>query len=191
MYVCGRNLDHVLEKFSLYKNIRIVDTDPDTQEGEIPTLDFLKKYCDNSTNEVNVLYLHTKGVSWIGNEPTYTFIQDWRNLMLHYNVTKWRDCVTSLDNGHDVAGVNWNTNYEHDHFSGNFWWARSSYIKTLPTFIRPKLINYQSQFNFNNDHCRLDAEFWLGINNPIVKCLHDSQVNHYHSRYPEELYKFL
>lgn len=157
----------------------------------MPSLAVLKNYCDSLENEEYILYLHTKGVSWIGRDPTYTYIKDWKNLMLYFNVEKWKDCINALNDNFETVGVNWNTEHSYPHYSGNFWWAKASYIKKLPKLKRPKLINYKSQFGLGPSNCRLDAEFWLGLENPKFKCLHYSNVNHYHSGYSESNYKLL
>ena len=46
-------------------------------------------------------------------------------------IKNWRKCIDALNVGYDVAGVNYFTKPA-KHFSGNFWWANSEYIKTLP-----------------------------------------------------------
>lgn len=193
-FCCNNNAQSynwLQEKCKSYSNVKFEFTELDPKEGEIPTLDKLKNYCDQLETEHYVLYLHTKGVSWIGKEPTYTYIQDWRNLMLYFTVERWQDCVTNLDQGFDTAGVNWNTEYQFHHYSGNFWWASSKYIKKLPKFVRPREIGFNSQFSFGHNDCRLDAEFWLGIKNPNYSCLHYSNVNHYHQRYLDSNYRVL
>jgi predicted O-methyltransferase YrrM len=168
-----------------YKNVKYITTNGLPDEYEIPTLKYLKDYCDNSQQDFLVLYLHHKGIS----KPYDKKINDWRKLMLHFTVNQWKETIKVFDQAYDTAGVNWNKDYIHPHYGGNFWWATSSYIKNLPKFDLPRNKNYQTQFHFSSEYHKQDAEFWLGINNPNAYSLHNSNVNHYNSRYLEYNYK--
>jgi hypothetical protein len=109
--------------------------------------------------------------------------------MMYFNVTRWQDCVEKLYQGYDTAGVLWRGDYHYPHYSGNFWWAKSSYIRRLPAFRKPSETNYQSQFGFVNVPHKEDAEFWLGLGDPEAYCFHSYTVDHYQHRYPPELYR--
>jgi hypothetical protein len=69
----------------------------------------------------------------------------------------------------------------HPHFSGGFWWAKSSYINTLDKEA------LESSF-------RYDREFWIGTGEPKVKNLWESKYNnpniahHYLQPYPKSIY---
>jgi len=84
----------------------------------------------------NILYLHTKGVSHINNASLYPIIKSWTDYMLYSLVDKFDDCVKVLDD-YETVGCNFqHLTYLHDggeppHYSGNFWWARASYLKKL------------------------------------------------------------
>lgn len=160
---------------------------PDTKSAdfEIPTLIALKSYCD--TTDSYVLYLHHKGASRLNSKRTGN-VTDWRELMLYYNVDQWEQCIASLSTGHDTVGVNWMNDALYPHYSGNFWWATSDYIKQLPELKLPDGTN-QSQFNFKKYSYRHDAEFWIGIGKPHAYSLHDSNIDHYRVAYPPSLYK--
>ena len=56
---------------------------------------------------------------------------------------------------------------KNSHYSGNFWWATTDYLATLPDCINQKA----------------EAEFWLHRGNPKYQVLHNSNINHYHQRY--------
>jgi hypothetical protein len=180
------NYDWLKERLKNYTNISYIDNHIEPRDWEIPTLKSLKDYCDNVSEETYVLYIHHKGVTHIGNEA----VNDWRNLMMYFNVTKWRECVEQLDNGHDTAGVLWRGNYHHLHYSGNFWWAKSSYIKKLPTVRMPVENNYFGQFGLGPPGYlhKMDAEFWIGLGNPKAYSFQEFTVDHYTTRYPPELY---
>lgn len=98
-------------------------------------MQYLYKDCVEQ-EDFKLLYLHTKGVTSIDNHlktggaATFKNYHYWRQFLNWGVIERWRDCVAALDT-QDIAGVNY---YREPtpHFSGNFWWANSSYIKTLP-----------------------------------------------------------
>jgi len=108
---------------------------------EYLTIHWLKEFCD--TNDAHVLYFHTKGIS----QPAGSFIRlckdDWRKFMEYECIEKWKYCDTKLDEGYDCCGTRFSAK-KHVHFSGNFWWAKSSWIKTLPIVASNwRRINYE------------------------------------------------
>jgi len=173
------------ERLHNYKNVMYIDKGIHPRDYEVSTLMHLKEYCDNDPGESHILYLHHKGISKSTSEP----VRDWRDLMMYFNVTQWRDCVEKLDQGYDTAGAIWRGNYHYPHYSGNFWWAKSSYIKRLPVFRMPGENGYQSQFGFVNSPYKEDAEFWLGLGNPNPYCFYNSGLDHYEQLCPPELYR--
>lgn len=191
-------------------NVRIVHTNPDATLMEWPGLMHLKHYCDAVATEEYVMYFHIKGVTHLANPG----IQDWRKYLEYWNIDRWQDCVALLDQGHDTVGTNfinepflgadrlprnWN------HYSGNFWWARSSYIKRLQPLPHPhsyvagtasQLTGYPID---QNNYYRFDHEAWIASGNPnfaeIDRTLGGNPSNggypgwHYHHTYPESNYK--
>lgn len=140
---------------------------------ERTTLMLLKNWCDSSMQDVPVLYFHTKGLSRVGYNSSL-----WRLYMEHYNIDRWRHAVSALNNGWDTYGVNLRDDTEelfgerHLHYSGNFWWAKSSYVKGLGT----ELLTGAS---------RWDGEFWIGSKGTKEKMFnaHESEVDHYKEEY--------
>lgn len=156
----------------LYPKLTILFQDSNPLLFERPTLIKLHEFCTlNPTNHV-VLYIHTKGIKHFGNSIVCSNVNDWTQLMEYFNIDRWKDCVRALKN-HDACGVNWNAGFYPPFFIGNFWWATSKYISTLPGQI-------------NDDY--LAPELWIGSNFPTVKCFHQSNVNHYAEPYPESKY---
>ena len=96
---------------------------------EFPALGWLRTLADG-TEPFYAYYIHVKGASTADHEnknPAYW----WKEYMEHYVVTRWRDCVARLDAGFDTCGVEWR-DLPAPHYSGNFWWATSAYLKKLP-----------------------------------------------------------
>jgi hypothetical protein len=58
----------------------------------------------NSACDSHVLYLHTKGNSYLNARQE---IADWSNMMLHFLVETHDDCVRALDGAHDTVGCNY------------------------------------------------------------------------------------
>ena len=148
------------------------------QQEETETLQALRKW-SAANPEAYVCYFHTKGSS---RKTKYT--EDWRRLMQYFCITNWRECYQALQDGYDLAGINWQENTSmgyHPHFSGSFWWAKSSYINTLDKEA------LESSF-------RYDREFWIGTGEPKVKNLWESKYNnpniahHYLQPYPKSIY---
>jgi hypothetical protein len=109
-----------------------------------------------------VLYFHMKGVCYPDN-PVW---DRWRKCMEKVCLWNWESCVEALG-GYDAVGAHWLTHKkypmvarEHRYFGGNFWWARSDYLLTLPPVTK------------DSREARYDAEVWIG-NSRIPPLVHD------------------
>ena len=168
---------YINQNFSFVNILDIRTTDkPTIYEGS--TLKHLYNFSLKQDNPI--LYFHSKGsslslenIKYFPNKNSY----DWRNLMQYFCIEKYKDCLDLL-NTHDVVGVNWESHPQF-HFSGNFWWANSEYIRKLPDPL-----DLENFVRFN----RCSMEFWIGFNSPKFYCLHNSNVDHYHKEYPSKLY---
>ena len=151
----------------LYKNDNL-------QSYEFLTLQFLKDFCKEN-EDYNVLYLHTKGVT-LESKP----INDWRQYMLYFLVEKYEKCFDVLKNN-DTCGVDLRKDPA-NHYSGNFWWAKSNYIKTLIEFNDMIVILSE----------RHKAEFWIcsgnGNHYSLWDCGIDVYERHLHE-YSKNKYK--
>lgn len=148
------------------------------------TLSFIRNFASWSEDNHHVLYIHTKGVT----HKDSVAQADWRTMMEYYTITRWKDCVKELAES-DAAGANWHLGEGHmgatsktcggeeviPHFSGNFWWANTTYLKTLPV-LYPLISKYQ-------------CEFWIGKGHPIVSELWNSGIHNHRHPYPEDYYK--
>ena len=140
---------------------------------EIPTINKIQHFSKENMNH-NILYLHTKGISYDDNNLKEN---DWIDMMLYFLVERFELCLEKMNTGIQAIGCNY---YDEQmkirnpkHFSGNFWWADSQYISELPDLI-------EKTENVNPN----DAEYWLCKNNPSVYELHNSKINHYMNVYP-------
>lgn len=117
----------------------------------------LKKLHEYSKRNIGaVFYAHTKG-AWSQSE----LARQWRVSMTKNTVTRWQECVHALKSVQAV-GPYWLLSQEPEHvnhnyfFAGNFWWARTDYVKTLPPL---------------KNETRFDAEGWIGLNDPTVRVM--------------------
>lgn len=194
-----------------YKNIRICHTSERSDMMEYPALMLAKELANASTKEEYLFYFHLKGITRQNNRG----IADWRKYMEYWCIDNWRKCIAKLDEGFDTCG----TNYIHGpflgvdqtlkswaHYSGGFWWAKSSYIKGLDPLPHPdsyvngtisKLTGYTID---SQNHYRFDHEAWIASGAPKWAEIHKSPGGnhddkgsfpgwHYIHPYPEHMYK--
>ena len=147
--------------------IKIIGVSNNLNLFETPTLNLL--YEHSLSEEFNVLYIHTKGIRHTNN-PCIT---DWVKYLTYFNIYRHDICMEELSN-YDAVGVNL-----HDeprlHFSGNFWWSKSQYIRKI------------GQCNYTEYN---SPELWLTeqkVGNYLSLWL--SNTNHYTTRYEETRYK--
>ena len=140
-------------------------------------IDFIKENC-------NIFYIHTKGVSITESNMRFYHnssdinhltecVNDWRKYMSYFIIKKYTDCLEILKS-YDACGVNLCFNPQ-KHFSGNFWWATSTYINKLKDIE-----------TINKSH-RWNAEFWIGSANGNLYSFHNNSAG-YRQRIKKETY---
>lgn len=175
-----------------FKNIKFVQLRNDCTEFEFPTLTYIKEIVDNEQQESYVGYIHMKGSSQVHSVE----VQDWRKLLEYFIIDKHLQCINELGNGIDIVGVNFIDAHIGKHFSGNFWWARSKYLKTLPHLPLPRSIDKGKKSPFTNQiytdsNWRYDHEKWITSGSYKHKELFNSRINHYTTRFPSTFYHHL
>jgi hypothetical protein len=123
-----------------------------TQQSELPTLSRLRAWLPGH-DDWYVLYHQAKGVR----SPNSDIAAAWRRCMSRHVVHDWRECVAALDSGYDAAGCHWLTPEQFPkvrsaYFGGNFWWAKASFLATLPEL--PVTASCREDFYL--------AETWIG-----------------------------
>ena len=194
----------------------------DITRYEVPTLQAMHYFSKLSRDlrvqsgidgDSQVLYLHTKGVSYLEDHPE---IRDWRDYMLYFLVERWGNATATLAAADaidptSVVGVYLRPCLCADPFGGrqvslgsycwcyigNYWWASSNYLASLPTLSIERNDKYDCekwvtagyhrhpeshQFNPKtyNETAVLRAEGLVS--------LHTSGIDHYVNTYPRELY---
>jgi len=104
-----------------------------------------KLWLDSKNDDFYALYLHVKGASKVNHNELLNSIA-WMEYMLFGLIDNLDLCINHMNAGADIVGSMW-----HNHFKGNFFWCKSSYVKTL---LDP--------YNFTiND--RFNAEYWISM----------------------------
>jgi hypothetical protein len=138
---------------------------------EIQTISLLYQYCHSNPHS-KVLYFHNKG-SFHFTYSNAKFCSILNCYVLNPN------CIPALDE-HDTCG--WRISpTPHIHYSGNFWWARCSYINTLVDPLSLTTNETFAEISKPFQKClgtdgRFFAESWIGTG-PVIKpadCMNSS-----------------
>ncbi len=140
---------------------------------EFPTL-YILEINARTQQPFYCYYIHAKGVSH-KTEPRKTESYWFRKYLQHYVIGRWNDCLQAIKDGCDTAGAQWVGEGEFNrHYRGNFWWADSEYIKTLPSISTLDTTN------------RFLAEFWIGMGDNWAKPMNNANIDYSIS---EQVYK--
>lgn len=146
--VVGPDYQRAIQIMTEYPKTKLLQSDPYAMhQYERYTLHRLHQDCVSFQREekkCNILYIHSKGIT----RPRTTNISVWRDAMLKILTMYAHQWIAMLESGRADAIGSFYLDQPFRHFSGNFWWASSSYIIRLPTPIGP---NY------------LDPEAWIGL----------------------------
>lgn len=127
---------------------------------EVPLIKELHEQAKLINTPSYFCYFHLKGVSYPKGNSYHENTVAWRKTMQKVVIKNWRYCVSYLVEGYDTVGCEWHGKpYNHitvnePHWHGNFWWASSEYLKTLPDV-------YDCD-GWGEHKCK--AEVWLGSN---------------------------
>ena len=170
--VAIRSLQQLQE---LYPTVLHIHRASDTNRFEIPTLRHIQHFARalhaKEADHVNILYLHTKGVSY---KEEYRPVIDWRRMMLYFLVEKHETCLHLLASG-DIDTLGCNLYINPSYYAGNMWWADSHYLAKLQE-LQWAGFKYQ-------------AEYWVLTGDRVrAYILHHSHTHHYEAEYPRERY---
>jgi hypothetical protein len=163
------NPKYIIKKFS--KEIQLY---------ERFTLNSLLDDCKNKYVNCKILYLHSKGIT----RPNYPNVEDWVNYLIYFNVKQHRECINLLDK-YDTCSVNL-VDKPAIHYSGNFWWANSEYIKIINPL---RILNNQNFSRAEYIKYYLEPEMWICSKIKKAISLHNSNLNHYNEKYKLDSYE--
>ena len=131
-----------------------------------------KKIYDHACREdAYFLYNHSKGITSFerflktGQYDAFINYYYWKEYLTWGVIDEWRNCIEALsDMDYDVAG----TNYLHGpepHYSGSFWWTKSSHIRNLPDPIENEwwfaLQKDHPNYHLRHASVRFKDEMWV------------------------------
>ncbi len=141
-------------------------------QAENLTIVMLEKWLETHPDWY-VLYIHAKSCT---HEPPVAPSRTlWRECMMRNLVDRWERCVADLDSGYESVGCHWMvppaTPPEQFIWAGNFWWAKSDFLRTLPSIYKRARI---TQSGIGHADSRYEAEVWIGNGPrpPVVKDYH-------------------
>lgn len=141
-----------------------------TCRNELRTLLMLEDWLASTNDEAYILWCHSKGATHrIGSKTLFN--REWRQCMTSNLVTNWRQCVQDLEVVESV-GCHWmqppSTPKGQYIWAGNFWWARASFLRTLPSLMARKRIQISGVDALES---RYEAEVWIGNGQrrPVVR----------------------
>ena len=109
----------------------------------------------------DVLYFHSKGATRGAGDVVGG---KWRQCMMSNLVWNWERCVKDLARGFDSVGCHWlsghNNPVGNSIWAGNFWWAKSEFLATLPRIeTRDRIARISGIDSIDS---RFEAEVWIG-----------------------------
>lgn len=133
-----------------------------------------------------VVYFHTKGIS---NSFMHSIqLKGWKDTLDTIILRNWTTCIKHLLEN-DVVGV-WDKQSYDQHvlqkeyrpvWSGNYWWARGDYLKTLPDPLQSNhyLASEKSDQFPGAPAYRYAFEHWVNVGNPRMQPVGITNVVHY------------
>jgi hypothetical protein len=162
--------------FAIILDIRDI-SETNIYEGHC--LDLIHKMSMNE--DFDILYTHSKGVMM----PEAISVSNWREVLIYFMITKWKKCLKWLE-ASEVVGILDNPARKeigtgHPIFpSGNFWWSKSEYIRSLPEPIKSE--EYMKDFPEafpGNPLYRYSFERWITVNLPKFTVMYNTNAEHY------------
>jgi hypothetical protein len=111
--------------------------------NEWTTLDLIRNDTEKFGDSDYILYIHTKGASK-QKDNRYENIISWRHLMNYFNIEKVKNVFKLFEKTEfNTYGVILKGHF----YSGNFWWAKGSYLKTI-NLENIKLNRFAAETNY-------------------------------------------
>jgi hypothetical protein len=115
------SIDYIINKFEKIRDVR-------SKGNEFVTLDLIEKDKEKFGDSDYILYIHTKGAS----KQNLENVVSWRHLMNYFNIEKYKNIFKIFEKtDYNTYGVLLGSAGKWKLYSGNFWWAKTSYLKTI------------------------------------------------------------
>lgn len=135
-------LDNILNKYDKF----IIIKTPDNLYEKYAINNY-KQYI--TAKEYYLYYFHTKGLKSI-NDPLLNVFSSRRQILNYYTLSQYNINIKLLDL-YDAVGCSLHL-YPKKHFSGNFWWSKSSYLQNLKN-INNKYLSPE-MYLLSDDNCK-------------------------------------
>lgn len=170
-------------KIKIIKNVNV------GYEGVTTTL--LKSFCEKLDDNCFILYIHNRGAT----REESSITDDWTLTMEYFCIINWKKAIVQLKNKYTSGCEMWshksriNPNSYIYHYAGNFWWAKSEYIKMLkyPSFEN-RFVESEDWILQLADH-KIPKEKFGVLHYTSRKKYVRGGVNIYKDRYPLKYYK--
>ena len=140
-----RHMDFFEDVKSSSNKIKIIHLEDTPIGNECDTFNWMRRNFEEIEDRA-IFYSHSKGVSYT-DPNTRNKIENWVRYLDLYNIKHWQTHVRNL-NSYDTSGCF--MIQDPPHYSGNFWWTKSSHLRKLPLLDN------------NNTPYLNRGEFWLG-----------------------------
>lgn len=121
----------ILDKIYGYNKPNYKIRDIRCKASEWVTLDLIQEDMKKFGDDDYILYIHTKGASK-QKEANYENIKSWRSLMNYFNIEKVKSVFRIFEKSDfNTYGVLYSDLGKWKLYSGNFWWMKGSYAKTI------------------------------------------------------------
>jgi len=138
-------LNELINKFNKDNKFIFVTTEDNLYEKF--AINNYKKYIDD--DDYYIYYFHTKGLK-LYNDPLINVFTSRRRLLNYYTLEKFNVNLKLLED-YDAVGCSLSL-YPKKHFSGNFWWSKSSYLIKL-TDINENYLSPE-MYILSDDNCK-------------------------------------
>lgn len=134
----------ILDKIYDYKKHNYKIRDIRCKGSEWVTLDLIEEDKNKFDESDYILYIHTKGISR-NKQSNYKNIESWRYIMNHFNIER----VDSVFRLFEKSDFNtYGILYRDGHYSGNFWWGKSNFIKSIDLVDVDKNNRFTAEVNY-------------------------------------------
>ncbi len=162
----NKSIYNLLTKFENVRDIR-------GRGNEFVTLELIQKDVEKFADSDYILYFHTKGAS----KQENTNVTSWRHLMNYFNIEKTRNVFKLFEKTDFNTYGCLLTDMIRLHYSGNFWWMKGSYAKTIQ-ITKDK----RNRFNAETDYIQ------NGIDWKPYSPYNSETTNHYQVLFKREEY---
>ncbi|NBR61889.1 MAG: hypothetical protein EBT86_09645 [Actinobacteria bacterium] len=173
--VCGPNpylLYDLINRSRRFRILEMMDNDMDQMyEGRT-----LRHIQDEININDQVIYIHTKGISYLAGNRTVNgeynarhakAINGWRDEMEYYIIDQWQERLK--DSAHYQTQGCYLLDQPFKHYMGNFWWAQGSYVLSLPHPMKFTVKSYPGQEFEETKPSRMRYEQWILLNEGLHK----------------------